>query len=196
MLSTYLHQITMLLLDKSIILQTYSVCLLTPGEKMKKIVLILALSSFALAACSKPDEKTTTKAEGAPTIEQTQAPASSTAVPHSEHNAQNSLDWHGTYKGLLPCADCEGIETELKLNADNTFELEEEYKGGKGEGKKFESKGKFTFDSTGSMITLDKNAAERKFFVGENFIESREIETGKKIEGPIAEHYKLTKELN
>ena len=24
------------------------------------------------------------------------------------HNAKNSLDYIGTYKGILPCADCEG----------------------------------------------------------------------------------------
>ncbi len=29
-------------------------------------------------------------------------------------NSQNSLDWPGTYTGTLPCADCEGIKTEIK----------------------------------------------------------------------------------
>ena len=27
-------------------------------------------------------------------------------------NSQNSLDWEGTYKGIIPCADCEGIKTD------------------------------------------------------------------------------------
>lgn len=27
----------------------------------------------------------------------------------------------GTYKGVLPCADCEKIEAELQLNSDNTY---------------------------------------------------------------------------
>lgn len=161
---------------------------------MKKTLIAVSVCGLLLTACVKPTHQASDDIQNTP---QTQA-AQNQQAPHltvdSDHNAQNSLDWHGSYKGLLPCADCEGIETELKLNPDNTFELEEEYNGGKGEGKKFESKGKFTFDATGSIVTLGAN--ERKFFVGENFIESREIETGKKIEGPLAEHYKLTKELH
>ncbi|WP_228146574.1 copper resistance protein NlpE N-terminal domain-containing protein [Acinetobacter sp. ANC 3903] len=31
---------------------------------------------------------------------------------------ETSLDWPGEYKGFFPCADCQGIETELKLKAD------------------------------------------------------------------------------
>ncbi|MFW1859994.1 copper homeostasis protein CutF [Acinetobacter defluvii] len=162
---------------------------------MKKTLLILALSGFALTACSKPTENAAEKVENTPQIQQTQANAPAT-TPDTTHNAETSLDWAGKYKGLFPCADCEGIETELKLNADKTYELEEEYKGGKGEGKKFESKGSFTFDNTGSIITLDQAADNRKFFVGENFIEARDRDTGAKIDSALAEHYKLNKESN
>ncbi|GGD94473.1 copper resistance protein NlpE [Planktosalinus lacus] len=34
--------------------------------------------------------------------------------------SENSLDWHGTYQGILPCADCEGIQTEVTLHDNNT----------------------------------------------------------------------------
>ena len=34
------------------------------------------------------------------------------------HNAENSLDIAGVYKGVLPCADCEGIETTIVLKDD------------------------------------------------------------------------------
>lgn len=51
------------------------------------------------------------------------------AAIDSAHNAQNSLDWKGTYKGILPCADCEGIETEIVLNADQTYVLTRKYLG-------------------------------------------------------------------
>lgn len=46
-----------------------------------------------------------------------------------EHTSQNSLDWAGTYSGIMPCADCEGIETELTLNNDNTYTLKTSYLG-------------------------------------------------------------------
>lgn len=37
----------------------------------------------------------------------------------------------GTYQGVLPCADCEGIQFELTLNADKTYELKQTYLGKK-----------------------------------------------------------------
>lgn len=118
------------------------------------------------------------------------------AETDTQHNAQNSLDWQGQYKGLLPYADCEGIETELNLNADHTYELKETYKGGKATQAENKTQGKFEFDATGSIITLNQAEENRKFFIGENFIEARDRESGVKIEGPIAEHYKLIKDLN
>src|SRR5690554_4349791 len=45
-----------------------------------------------------------------------------------QHTAQNSLDWKGTYTGILPCADCEGIETKVVLR-DSTYTLSSMYLG-------------------------------------------------------------------
>ncbi len=39
------------------------------------------------------------------------------------HTSQNSLDWAGVYEGVLPCADCPGIQTRLTLSRDETYEL-------------------------------------------------------------------------
>jgi hypothetical protein len=33
----------------------------------------------------------------------------------------------GTFEGTLPCADCEGIRTQLKLNQDGSFVLDRVY---------------------------------------------------------------------
>lgn len=48
-----------------------------------------------------------------------------------QHNAQNSLDWPGSYTGILPCADCSGIETILDIKADGNYTLDETYQGKK-----------------------------------------------------------------
>ena len=159
---------------------------------MKKIILISALSIFALSACSKNDSSTV-----APSVEKTeqQAPASTTTAtpvaPTGDH-AENALDWAGDYKGVFPCADCEGIKTKLELKSDKTYELKEEYLG---KGKELESKtkGTFSFDANQpSIITLDQNADQRKFFVGENYVEARDKETGKALETKL--NYKLIKD--
>ena len=62
-------------------------------------------------------------------------------VISDEHNAQNSLDWSGIYTGVLPCADCEGIETTIILKSDNTYLKTEKYLG---ENEVFESEGNFS----------------------------------------------------
>ncbi len=33
-------------------------------------------------------------------------------------NSRTSLDWDGIYRGVLLCADCEGIQTTIYLNRD------------------------------------------------------------------------------
>lgn len=161
---------------------------------MKKTFLMLALSSAALAACSKPE----TPNSATPAASAAAQPASEASAPGSTlpagDTAETSLDWAGKYKGVLPCADCEGIEMQLELKSDKTYELTEEYLG-KGKGNEFKTKGAFSFDAKNpSVITLDQAADKRKFFIGENFAEVRDIETGEAIETQL--NYKLDKELN
>ncbi|MBL8321182.1 MAG: copper resistance protein NlpE N-terminal domain-containing protein, partial [Acinetobacter sp.] len=107
---------------------------------MKKTFLMLVLSSVALAACSKPE----TPNSAAPAASAAAQPASEASAPASTlpagDTAETSLDWAGKYKGVLPCADCEGIEMELELKSDKTYELTEEYLG-KGKGNEFKTKG-------------------------------------------------------
>lgn len=152
---------------------------------MKKSIIALSLASVFLVACSKADNKNNQ--------EQTPTAASEAVAVDSAHTAENSLDWNGTYKGVLPCADCEGIETELELNADKTYELKETYLG-KGDGKAFESKGSFQFDANNtSVIELDKTGDNRKYFVAEGYLKALDME-GNEITGDLADKYELKKE--
>lgn len=152
---------------------------------MKKSIIALSLASIFLVACSKADNKNNQ--------EQTPTAASEAVAVDSAHTAENSLDWNGTYKGVLPCADCEGIETELELNADKTYELKETYLG-KGDGKAFESKGSFQFDANKtSVIELDKTGDNRKYFVAEGYLKALDME-GNEITGDLADKYELKKE--
>ena len=51
------------------------------------------------------------------------------AATDNTHTSANSVDWQGIYKGVLPCADCQGIATALTLNNDNTYVLTTKYLG-------------------------------------------------------------------
>ena len=108
------------------------------------------------------------------------------------HNSQNSLDWEGVYKGILPCADCEGIEIEIILNSDLTFVKKTKYLG-KENFNGIDEKGSFTWNKEGSTIILQQiNEGSNQYKVCENTLTHLDME-GKIIKGDLAEKYILKK---
>ena len=110
------------------------------------------------------------------------------------HTSRNSLDWEGVYTGVLPCDDCEGIDTSISLNKDQTYLLKQRYLGSpEKESKEIISEGKFTWSENGNYITLEgSNIGSRKFKVGENFLMPLD-KNGKEIEAIPGNNYKLFK---
>jgi heat shock protein HslJ len=104
-------------------------------------------------------------------------------------NSMTSLDWDGTYQGILPCGDCGGLQTQIVLNKDLTYVLETRYNG-KDE-KIFQTKGTFTWDTNGSKISLDPD--NQSYLVGENRLFHLDID-GNRITGNLADNYILEKE--
>lgn len=110
-----------------------------------------------------------------------------------EDTSQNALDWDGVYAGTLPCADCDGIETSIELNNDNTYNIREVYVG-KSDGV-VEEHGNFTWHEHGTKIVLvntQDSRFNRIFLVGENLLYALD-EQGKMIEGEQADSYVLHK---
>lgn len=146
--------------------------------------LILCLTAWlVLAACGPaPTEPSATIP--------TETAKAETVV--DQHNSQNSLDWAGTYRGLLPCADCEGIDTLLTLNMDNSYLLSTTYLGK--EGDAIQQQGQFAWDAKGSAIKLlNQQDAPAWYKVGENQLFQLDM-SGQLITGDLADHYKLTKQ--
>jgi len=115
------------------------------------------------------------------------------ATTAQEHNSMNSLDWAGVYKGILPCADCEGIQTMIKLNKDLTYVMETRYLGKSPAIKQL--KGTFRFNLQGNTINLDnvdKNARPSSYAVGENTLTQLDMKEGR-IMGELAGKYILRK---
>ncbi len=109
-----------------------------------------------------------------------------------EHNAKNSLDYLGTYKGTLPCADCSGIETTITLNADETYNMKSKYLD-KDE-KIFEELGDFTWKEDGNTLIMEGIDSEPMLYsVGENKLTRLDME-GNKITGPLEKNYELIKQ--
>ncbi len=108
-----------------------------------------------------------------------------------EHSAQNALDYWGTYSGTLPCADCEGIETEIELRQDNTYTKKATYIGKSND--VLESSGTFSWNNEGNSITLLNEDEPNQYFVEENVLFHLDKE-GNRITGNQADRYRLEKE--
>lgn len=118
--------------------------------------------------------------------------ADSSAIPDAAHNSANSLDWEGEYKGILPCADCEGIETEITINRDMTYSQKSKHLGKNPD--PFMEKGNFEWNKDGNQITLTPEKGEStRYWVAENKIVQLD-KSGNKITGDLADKYVLTKQ--
>lgn len=105
------------------------------------------------------------------------------------HTSRNSLDWAGTYQGVLPCADCEGIETTLRLTPDGRYALTSRYLGGPGPA--LSDAGAFEWRG-GGVIALQGSGAPRSYRVEEDRL--RQLDTrGRPVEGALADRYVLRK---
>ena len=139
-----------------------------------RIALIaLAVIVVSLGACaSKP----------------TASPAQRTTTPD---NSANSLDWAGIYAGVVPCADCEGIETNVTLNKDLSCLVKTRYLG-KGN-KVYERQGTFTWNEQGNTIHLQGIPGGPDYYlVGENVLIQLDKQ-GNRITGALAANYVLRK---
>lgn len=153
---------------------------------MKKIFVAFTLGlTFSLLSC-KNEAETVKTTETTDTI-----PTDSIAVDH--HNAQTSLDFEGTYEGVLPCIklDCKEIELKLQLMPDGLFVYSTKRLGIDKE--ELMTSGTYHFEADGNTIVLDQIAnVPNAFFIAEGKIYQLDKDQ-KKIEGPNAEKYILLK---
>ncbi|AVT48957.1 copper resistance protein NlpE [Shewanella baltica] len=147
---------------------------------MNKSLCCIALLALFTTACSEAPKEDT-----AVDTTQVQTEAAKT-VPVGD-TSQNSLDWAGSYEGVLPCASCEGIQTLITLQSDNSFVQETVYLG-KDE-KILKLMGKAAWDEKGQKITLEDGT---QYLVGENQLIMLDTE-GQRITGDLAANYVLKK---
>ena len=145
---------------------------------MKNI--LIAVVAVVLASC-----QTQKTASSKQTIEEM-------ANSDPAHTSQHALDWDGTYRGFLPCADCEAIQTTVSLKKDLTFTLKTRYLGKSD--SVYQTSGKFGWNEKGNIITLtpaDKSQTTQ-YLVGENLLTQLDRQ-GNKITGDSASSYVLSK---
>lgn len=147
-------------------------------KRFLNMILVVLLLVMSCNDKAKKENETTTE--------------ETTAIPDAAATSQNSLDWNGTYQGIIPCADCEGIATALTLNDDLTFVHRSKYLGKSD--SVYVSTGNFKWDSSGSDIKIIENdGSPKQFKVGENQLFMLDQE-GNRITGNLAEKYILKKD--
>lgn len=155
---------------------------------MKIKILTLVISTILIASCNKKSDETKIET----TATETEIKTDSTIAVGD--NSQNSLDWNGTYKGTIPCADCEGIAMEITLNKDLTYTSKSVYLGkGKNE---FKENGTFSWNKEGSGITtVSENKTTSMYKVGENKLILLNSEGKENSDSKMANMYVLNKEV-
>lgn len=150
---------------------------------MKKIFLF----SFLLVTIVSCNTNSTTENKNISTDTPT------VSAPVTGDNSMNSLDWQGSYKGIVPCADCEGIETVITIGADSLYTLTLSYLGKK-DAVAVKKNGRFNWNDAGNIITLSNmEGGADKYLVGENKLIQLDLE-GNRITGNLASKYELTKQ--
>ena len=110
--------------------------------------------------------------------------------PPDMHTARIALDYEGTYHGILPCANCEGIETEITLKDSVQFIKITRYLGKSDE--VFEQSGRYSWNEQGNTITLKGVEKPNRYFVAENALIHLTIDD-MPITGELADKYRLRK---
>jgi len=148
---------------------------------MKLPVFYFCLAAISLSACNQTSKNSQHTAADSTAYE--------TAAADNAHTSQNSLDWPGTYEATIPCADCEGIKTNITLKSNNTFTIVSEYIN---KNSKVEDSGKIMWHNKGSVVHLTGKETDIKLKVGENKLIGLDQE-GHEIDGPNAHLYVYNK---
>ena len=135
-----------------------------------------------VCVCSLPNCKSSSQGN---------TPATTTDTTHT---SKTSVDWDGIYRGVLPCADCDGIETTISLNRNKSYTLSTKYLGKSD--SVYETSGQFSWSKQGNSIRLENGPTNaNNFFVGENALTQMDKD-GNRITGATADKYILRKTYN
>lgn len=150
-----------------------------------KVSLTLAAAVFALAGCH-----TAGQGEGADKGETPVMVQVTRQAIKASGTALAKLDEvPGTYEGVIPCADCEGIKTTYHLHADGTFTTVSRYLGTK---EVFKSFGNWRYRK--GILFLTDNKDPQPYLIRAEKDQLRLLdEEGKAVTDETAEKYILQK---
>ncbi|MGL4851568.1 MAG: copper resistance protein NlpE [Phocaeicola sp.] len=146
-----------------------------------KITLLCTALLVSFAACTSGNKQE--KADGE---SHAKSLTEGDKIEQDLHNAENSLDYWGTYTGTFPAIDSPGVEVTLVLRKDKSFEMES---------KNLANNDTLTdsgeYKVTRNVLTLSGKTTEH-YRVGENWL--MKLDANKQpMEAEVAELFVLTK---
>jgi len=171
--------------------------ILPPLAVALPLFLVLAGCSGATGPAAGPaqaDQSRSAQNDGQP-APPAEAETARPSSPAPAHSSRLSLDWVGTYSGVIPCASCPGIETRITLNKDGTFERSRRYIDASPVPSA--DSGSFTWNDAGSIVTLNPadGSSRQHYQVGEHRLLQLD-QQGRRIEGDLAGLYVLDQHLH
>lgn len=153
---------------------------------MKTLLLVLSIALFCLSCNNTTEEREVVSEEIANPVDST----SSTLSEEEVTIADTSL--LGTYIGVLPCAECEGIETTIILRVDSTYKIITKYLDPNNPQLPFEDEGTFTVKSH-SLKLKDKGDEIWNYNIQPGAIHQLNKD-GSEVDAAESAHYILKKQ--
>ena len=154
---------------------------------MKKLAVVLAFAALGFVGCKNVETNTLDVDENLIPLENPTIDA---------QTSETSLDWSGVYEGIMPCADCEGIQTSIALKEDKTYVGTYTYMGMHDGDSKRNEVGSFSWTEDGSTVILTPtDGAASRYKVGENQIILLDAD-GQVNTGALEKMYVLKKKMD
>lgn len=119
------------------------------------VLFLTLLTSLSACQSSSSNKEIPTSTDTAAAVDAVQVD------PDTTGGALAPAAWAGTYAGTLPCADCEGIQTELTLAGDGSYTLRRRYLGKAGQ-QPIEDTGTWQATSGNAGVLLDADNPDRR----------------------------------
>lgn len=153
---------------------------------MKKLVIILTAWVIFVAACNSSENGNISTIDSS--VSET---GKGSAVVQNETPGSGKIESVlGIYKGVLPCADCEGIDQMILLSPDQRFRMSETYLGKNP--NPFMTEGKWETVGDSTIQVLIKDSIVGMYKVGKDQL-IHLGQSGVPITGPLASNYILRK---
>jgi len=122
------------------------------------------------------------------------SPIASTDSAYKTVVPQTALVNAENYVGILPCADCEGIDVSLQLNRDSSFIMDSFYKGTRGDSADNHLKeiGSWSLHGADTLYLINTNSHLTKYLKKNSTLTQLDGD-GKVITGPLASMFILHK---